>query len=163
MTLSLRPIFFRLSTFKLHRYPYDFSQEGIYAECIMYINIGIYIQIYLFFFTSFRNSPVFFSSILFDLYRYSIRVILLLLFVIIIIIRYCEHGVFVDEQINSSRDLRGHRVVTISRWWVVHAAATSNRSNFAPTTVYTPTLGLPNHLYVYLKTKTTLLVTSTST
>lgn len=76
----------------------------------------IYSNVFVFFFTSFRNSPVVFSFILFDLYRYSIRVILLLLFVIIIIIiRYCERGVFVNEQINSSRDLRRHRVVTISR------------------------------------------------
>jgi len=60
LTLSPRPIFFRLSTFKLHRYPYDFSQEGIYAVCLIYI---IYRHIYsnvFVFFTPFRDSPVVF-------------------------------------------------------------------------------------------------------
>lgn len=64
MTLSLRPIFFRLSTFKLHRYPNDFSQEGIYYLRRVYnVHKYRYIPIFkciCFFFTSFRNSPVVF-------------------------------------------------------------------------------------------------------
>jgi len=54
----------------------------------------IYSKVFVFFSRrAFRNSPVgFFPSILFDLYRYSARVILLLLIVIIIIFRYCRRS-----------------------------------------------------------------------
>jgi len=51
----------------------------------------IYTQKNLFFFTSgvSQFAGRFFPYIIFDFYRYSVRVILLLLFVIIIIFRYC--------------------------------------------------------------------------
>jgi len=165
LTLSLRPIYFsavnvQTTPLSVRFFPRGYLRRVYNVHKYRYIYSNVFV---FFFLHRFAIRRSFFSSILFDLYRYSIRVILLLLFVIIIIIRYCEHSVFVGGQINSSRDLRGHRVVTISRWWVVHAAAASNRSNFAPTTVYTPTLSLPNHLHVYLTTKTTLPVTSTST
>lgn len=111
-----------------------------------------YSKLYLFFFFFYVVSQFigrFFLHSFRFVHRYSARVILYYCYLLLLLFVIAALSVFFDGQIDSSRDLRGHRVVTISRWWIADAD-TSNRSDFAPTPrpPYLTTAFTPTHIYL---------------